>query len=186
MTVQTSPSPRHPRIVMLLHWLIALFAIVNWRLVEAAEHASKPDKQALMGNHFAIGIIIFILALVMIGCKVTHRSPPLANHLKAWEVALAKVVHLLFLILLIVLPVLGWVAMSSFGRGISMFGLFTWPALPVGANPDLAGTLFEIHSMLGKILVILLGLHVLGVLKHQFLDRDGNLYRMLPFGNPKA
>jgi len=186
MTVQTSPSARYPRVTMLLHWLIALFAIVNWRLVEAAEHASKPDREALMGNHFAIGVIIFILALLMIVWKATHPSPPLASHLMAWEVALAKVVHLLLLILLIVLPMLGWVAMSSYGQGISIFGRFTWPGLPVGSNPDLAGKLFEVHGLLGTVLVVLIGLHVLGVLKHQFLDRDGNLYRMLPFGNPKG
>lgn len=185
MNIQASPGPRHSRVVMLLHWLIAIFAIVNWRLVEAGERASKIEKEALMGNHFALGMVILVLAVLMIGWKLTHTSPPLASHLTAWEVALAKVVHSLFYILLIAMPVLGWIAMSSYGRGINVFGLFTWPALPIATNPDVAGTIFDIHGLLGTILVVLIALHVAGALKHQFVDRDGNLYRMLPFGNPK-
>jgi cytochrome b561 len=170
MNIQPSPALRHSRVVMLLHWLIAISVIVNWRLVEAGEHAPKAEREALMGNHFALGIVILLLAVLMIGWKLTHRSPPMASHLMSWEVALAKVTHTLFYILLIAMPVLGWVAMSSYGQGIDVFGLFIWPALPIAANPDLAGTIFDI---------------VAGALKHQFIDRDGNLYRMLPFGNPK-
>lgn len=185
MNIQASPAPRHSRVVMLLHWLIAISVIVNWRLVEAGEHASDAEKEALMGNHFAIGMVILLLAVSLIGWKLSHPSPPLASHLSAWEVALAKVVHALFYILLIAMPLLGWVAMSSYGQGISVFGAFTWPALPVPVNLDMAGTIFDIHGLLGTILVILIALHVAGALKHQFFDRDGNLYRMLPFGRPK-
>ena len=186
MNMNTSPGPRHSRVVMLLHWLIAILVIVNWRLAAAAEHASKAQREGIMSNHFAIGVTVLILTLLLIGWKLTHKSPPLAAHLKAWEVALARVVHTLFYILLMSMPILGWVAMSSYGESIDVFGIFTLPALPIASNPDAAGTIFDIHATLGTILVILIGLHILGTVKHTVFDRDGNLFRMLPFGQPKA
>ena len=41
---------------------------------------------------------------------------------------------------------------------------------------------FEIHGALGYVLYALFVLHVLGALKHQYVDHEGELGRMLPWG----
>ena len=38
------------------------------------------------------------------------------------------------------------------------------------------------HEIVSKLLIAAIGLHVAAALKHQFVDHDGVLLRMLPFG----
>lgn len=180
-------SRRYSGIAMLLHWLIAVAVIVNWRIAEASENAATEEAgREIMGNHFALGMTILLLTVLRIVWRLIHHPPPLSDGLAGWEKALAKVTHGLFYLLLIGLPLGGWFAMSSYGQGIDMWGMFTWPALPVAQNPDLGGEVFDIHAAGGTVMLALIGLHVLGVLKHMVIDKDGNLWRMLPFGQPKA
>ena len=171
---------------IILHWLIAIAVIVNWRIAGAAEHLQPAEKSALMANHKALGITILILTLLRLAWRFVKTPPPLASTLKPWEVKLAKTVHVIFYVLLIGLPLGGWLGNSFFGQGVNVFGLFTLPALPVGENRGIGGGIFEVHATLGTVMLFLIALHVLGALKHQFMDKDGNLFRMLPFGTSKS
>lgn len=171
---------------IILHWLIAIAVIGNWRIAEAAEHAPEPEGRVIMGYHMALGIVILVLTALRIVWRLIHRTPPLATHLTSWELALARTTHSLFYILLITLPVLGWVGMSVNGFAISMFGMFDWPILPIGRNESAGGAIFDVHATLASAMLLLVALHILGSLKHTLLDRDGNLFRMLPFGKSKA
>ena len=58
-------------------------------------------------------------------------------------------------------------------------------ARPALAARVLSASLLELNGTLGNIMLWLIVLHVIGALKHQFWDKDGNLYRMLPWGKPK-
>ena len=179
-------SNRYSGLTMLLHWAITVLVIVNWRIAETAEHAPEADRGEIMAPHFSIGVTILVLILLRLAWRLMHRPPPLAAHLAVWERALAKVTHTLFYILLIVMPLAGWVAMSSFGRGVSVWGLFELPPLPVSENMDRGMAIFDMHATAGMVLLGLIVIHVLGTLKHTLIDKDGNLFRMLPFGTPKA
>lgn len=178
---------KYSGLAMLLHWLIAVLVIVQWQVAVAAEAA--PDKEAagqIMANHFALGVVIFlVVALRLVWRQVSPPPPPVAGH-ASWERIFARVVHLTFYALLLVMPVAGWIALSSFGEPISIWGLFQLPALPVPQNPDLGETIFELHGASGIALLVLAGLHALAALKHTFIDKDGTLYRMLPFGTGRG
>lgn len=165
---------------MIFHWLIALGVLANWRIAEAAEHATREQAGLWMGTHKAIGITILVLTLARLAWRLTHPVPPLPG--AAWERILARTVHVIFYVLLIGLPIGGWLASSYAGRGIDMFGLFDWPLLPLGQNREAAGSIMDLHAAGGKFLIILVGLHILGALKHTFISKDGGLLRMLPFG----
>ncbi len=179
-------STKYTFLAMILHWLIAILVIVNWRATEAAEHASKADGEKIMGNHFAFGVIILVLALAHLVVRFTSSRPPLASTLKPWEAMLARVTHVLLGLLVILLPLMGWTAMSLYGQPIDVFSVFTLPALPLSPDKDMAKSIFEAHGVVGSILVYLMFLHIAGTLKHTLLDRDGNLFRMLPFGKAKG
>lgn len=172
---------------MLLHWLIAVLVIVQWRISEAAEEA--PTREAggqIMANHFAIGVVIFIVvALRLVWRQMNPPPPPVPSH-APWERTFAKIVHFAFYALLLVMPVAGWIALSSFGQPISVWGLFSLPALPVPQNPALGEQIFELHGASGIALLVLAALHALAALKHTFIDKDGTLYRMLPFGTARG
>ena len=167
---------------MLFHWTIAIAVIVNWRIAEAAEHADIPAKAEIFANHKALGILILVLTLGRLAWRWTHPVPALPSDLAKWEAVLAHTVHIVFYILLIGLPLGGWLANSMTGRDIDFFGLFTIPPLPIGANEDLGGSIFDMHALGGTIFLYLIGLHILGALKHTFFDKNGGIFRMLPFG----
>ncbi|UIP06257.1 cytochrome b [Erythrobacter sp. SDW2] len=167
---------------MVFHWLIAVLVIVNWRIVEAAEHASEVDEAALLGNHKAIGIAILALTIARLAWRLSHKVPPLPDTMAKWERVLSRTVHAMFYVMLVGLPLGGWLAGSFAGKDISFFGAFAVPALPVGQNLDMAKTIIGFHKTGGEIMIYLIGLHILGALKHTFYDKSGGLARMLPWG----
>lgn len=168
---------------MIFHWVIAIAVIVNWRIAEAADHAASRELAApIWANHKALGITILTLTLGRLAWRLTHKIPPLPDTMKNWERVLSRSVHVIFYILLIGLPIGGWLANSYFGNGVDVFGIFTLPALPVGENAEAGKAIFGFHGTGGEILIYLIGLHILGALKHTFFDKSGGIMRMLPFG----
>lgn len=179
-------SNKYSGLAMALHWLIAAGVIANWRIAEAGEHAAtQAEKSAIMGNHFAIGVLIFVAIIVRFVLRNTKGIPaPQSGH-AGWERTLAKTVHYIFYALLMIMPLAGWFAMSKYGAPIDVWGLVKIPPLPVAPDPDGAKAIFEQHATAGTILLGLIVVHVLGTLKHTVLDKDGNLFRMLPFGTAR-
>ena len=172
---------------MVLHWLIAAGVLANWLIRRTAKAAETEEAgRAIMSNHFSIGIVLWVLAVLLLIVHFTGGKAPLASHLATWERWLARITHTLFFILLLVMPFGAWMAMSQYGAPISVFGLFSLPPLPVEVNPDAAKAAFTQHGQAGQFLLILLVVHILGTLKHTLLDKDGNLFRMLPFGDAKG
>ncbi len=167
---------------MIFHWTIAVAVIVNWRIAEAGEHAEMPAKAEIFANHKALGILILLLTLGRLLWRWSHPVPPLPSDLAKWEAALARTIHIVFYILLIGLPIGGMFANSLAGREIDMFGFFTIPPLPVGENPEAAKAIFGLHATGGNVFIYLIALHILGALKHTFFDKNGGIFRMLPFG----
>ena len=180
-------TKRYSGVAMVLHWLIAIGVIAQWRLAVAGENASSEQAgREIMANHFSLGIVILVLVLMRLAWRTVKPNPPLAAHLSMWERWLAKVTHTLFYVLLVVMPLAGWIAMSLYGNGIDVFGIVSLPALRVGSDPDAAQTIFRVHAAAGITLLILTAIHILGALKHTVIDRDGNLFRMLPFGKVRG
>ena len=99
------------------------------------------------------------------------------------ERLLARITHVGFYAVMILLPLSGWVMVSASPIGIPTiwFGLFEWPHLPVGTSREISSNASEAHELLAWFGVLLFFLHVGGALKHHFLDRDDVLARMLPF-----
>ncbi|MFN3510389.1 MAG: cytochrome b, partial [Tsuneonella troitsensis] len=185
-TMRGERGVRYSGVAMLLHWLIAILVIMNWQIVEAAEGLDGPLRGEVMGYHKAWGMLILVLTLARLGWRLSHKPPALADTLRPWEKTLARVTHTIFYVLLIGLPLGGWLASSLVGRPVDFFGLFTIPNLPTGSNDALGGAIFDAHALGANFLLILIALHVAGALKHTFFDKDGNLWRILPFGTPKA
>ena len=182
MGIAAKEPSRYSLVSMIFHWVIAVMVIWNWRLAESAEDAPREQAMAIFADHKALGITILALSLARLLWRLTHKMPPLPNNYATWERLLARTTHVLFYVLLIGLPVGGWLANSLAGREIDMFGLFTIPPLPVGRNGELGGRIFDVHATGGTIMVYLIGVHILGALKHTFFDRDPGIFRMLPFG----
>ena len=167
-----------------LHWAIALLIGLNFAAAWVAEDAPRAEAQQIMANHKAIGITVLVLSLLRLLWRLMHKAPPLLESLKPWEAATAKVVHWLFYVLLIALPLAGWAMhlTETGGMPVRWFGLFDIPGLPIAKDKHLGETFSDMHSFLATLMLVLAGLHVLASLKHVFIDRDGTMRRILPWG----
>lgn len=176
----TQHARRYGSVAMILHWLIALLIVLNFAAAWVAEDMPRPERMQIMANHKAIGITVLVLSIVRIGWRIRHRPPPLQRSLQPWERILAQAVHALFYVAMIGIPLTGW-AMVSGGGPVSLFGLFSVPALPVPTDEAASGRFNAVHERLAWLMLALFVLHVAGALKHQFFDRDHTLGRMTPF-----
>ena len=86
--------------------------------------------------------------------------------------------HAMYLLFFAV-PLLGWAYSSAAGFPIVFLGILPLPDF-VSASPELAQTLKPLHGWAAWALVVLIAMHVGAALKHQFIDRDGLISRMLP------
>ncbi|MGD9665524.1 MAG: cytochrome b [Novosphingobium sp.] len=175
---------KYSHVAMVLHWLIALCIIANWIIAQVAEGLPKAEEQALMGTHLAIGMTVLILTVLRIIWRLMHKPPPPnPNHAK-WERVLAQIVHKLFYVLMLGLPLSGYfmVQTGTGGYDISMFGLFDFPGITMAKNHDAHEALEGVHEVFANAMLALFVLHVVGAWKHQLFDRDGTVLRMLPFG----
>lgn len=183
MEPSNSAAARYSRGAIAFHWIIAILILLNFLGAWQAEDLPKVEKMAIMAGHKAMGITILALSVLRLVWRVVYRPPPLIESLKAWEAALAKVTHSAFYFLTIAVPLAGW-GMHSAGSGgkpVSWFGQFDIPALPVSADKPTAGMFHEMHEIFAFAMLLLIVLHVGAALKHQFLDRDGTMRRVVPW-----
>lgn len=167
-------------IAKILHWLIfvlvAIEFIIAWTMPGGAR-VSTPS--ALMSLHFSFGILIFATIVVRTCWRATHQPPPPPPTLSRRLQLLSWATHHALYALLLVMPILGWAWASSRGWMISFFGLFIVPPL-VATGSTVGKALGELHSLLGGVLIALIGLHILSALYHRYILKDEVLARMLP------
>lgn len=182
-----SDTRRYGVVAMALHWAIAfavLFMLWFGRYMTGLPKGSFERLQAFQ-LHKSIGITILLLTLARIGWRLYNRGPNPVPALKGWELWLMKTVHYWFYILLLLIPLSGWISASSspLGVPIEYFGWFRWPPFPgIAPNEAVNGMFEEIHEFLGQGMIALIALHLLGVVRHTFIWKDGLLKRMLPWG----
>ncbi len=184
----TMGQDRYSAVAMVLHWLIALAITVTIVLGWRMEGPPGPQSFALYQLHKSVGITVLLLTVARIGWRLRKPPPPLPASLTRAERLAAHVVHAGLYLLLIGLPLTGWLIVSSSERAIPtiLFGQIPWPHLPgIGgmteAGRDMVNGSAEFgHETLVKLAYLLVALHVAGALKHQFIDRSDHFRRMLP------
>ncbi len=174
------PRNRYSAVSLTLHWLTAALVIGQIGLIAAHEAADGPASREFLNLHKSVGLSILVLTLVRLGWRLANPAIPLPETTPRWQKLAARTTHVLFYVFLIAMPLVGWSASSAAGREIVWFGLFEWPLLPIGGGRDVARDLMEVHELAAKLLIALVVLHVLGALKHHFVDRDNVLHRMIP------
>jgi cytochrome b561 len=170
---------RYTGVSKTLHWVIALLAFSQLAMGKLFEvEADEPG--SLFFWHTASGLLVLALMVVRLGWRLTHAVPAQPPTTPGWQQRAARITHVAFYGLLIALPVSGWLLASLDGDAVSFFGLFSVPPLPVPGGEASEDLLEEGHELLGNILLVLSGIHVLAGLKHHYIDRDDVLRRMMP------
>ncbi|MFN3837651.1 MAG: cytochrome b [Brevundimonas sp.] len=174
------PRNRYSTVSLLLHWGIALAVLIQVLLITAHENTEGPMSSQFVMLHKSLGLSILVLTLARIGWRLAHPAIALPSDLPRWQRLAARATHVLFYLALILIPMTGWLASSAGGRAIQWFGLFEWPLLPISGGREVARGFMAVHGLAVKGLYVLIALHVLAALKHQFIDRDNVLHRMIP------
>lgn len=182
-------SGRYPTIAILLHWLIAALIVTQIVLAGRMEGPRGPETFAVTQFHKSIGVTILLLSLARLAWRLMNPPPPLPETLTPLERTLARITHVGFYVIMIGMPLTGWVMVSAsvYGRPTILYGLIPWPNLTflAGLEPGLKesvhGAAESAHSSLIKVFYVLAALHVAGALKHQLFSRDEPvLSRMAP------
>ena len=142
MIIRTERTARYSAVAMWFHWTIAVLVIVN--LAIGLLH----DAIGGLAIHKAIGLTVLLLTAGRVAWRLLHRPPPLPAHTPAWERGAAHATHWALYLLMIAMPVSGWVMVSGAAqrRPLNWFGLFDLPYLPVGA--DAASRGHDAHAVL--------------------------------------
>ena len=163
-----------------LHWLIVALLIAQFTFAWTMPHIGRNTPvTTLISLHFTFGIMILAVLVVRLIWRATHAEPAPVDGVPPWQAQSARVIHWLLYLLLLVLPVLGWMNASWRGMPIVMFGL-ELPKLIETRAPGWGWT-GNVHNLLAYyVLLTLVGLHIAAGLYHYFIRRDGVLQRMLP------
>lgn len=173
-------SPHYTAPAKALHWLIAVLLLALLALgYYMPDLPLSPDKIRLYSWHKWAGITVFLLVLLRLLWRATHRPPALPPHVKPLLRLAAHATHALLYALMLLIPVSGWLMSSAKGVQTVWFGVVPLPDL-VERSKELGATLADVHGLLNGLLVLLVGVHVLAAVKHHLVDRDDVLARMLP------
>lgn len=181
---RTSGLPSYSATSIALHWAIALLIIANFALIWYRggiedDPAQKALSGELIGLHKSLGLTVLALSLVRLVHRLMNGFPALPRGMSAPERLLARGTHYLFYLVMIGMPLTGYLMSSAGKYPLSWFGI---PVPKAFAAPDkaLGGQFNALHETIGWALLALLALHVAGALKHHLVNRDGVFARMLP------
>ena len=159
-TAKTTPTG-YSRLQIALHWLVFALIAQQYLFKDAMSAAwdrvtdgLKAGFDPLVLPHVAGGALVLIFALWRLALRARRGVPPAIEASKVQGI-LAKLTHVGLYWLMILMPVSGAVA---------WFG---------GVEAAAQG-----HNVLKITLLVLVALHVVGALYHQFVLRDGTLARM--------
>lgn len=175
-----SRTDHYPATSKLLHWLIAICVLTTAPVAIAMGRvAPGPAQDSLYNLHKSLGILILILMILRLANRLIAGAPMADPNIEPWQKAASATVHTLIYALLLVMPVVGYVANSAFGASTPFFGLFELPPI-VGKNDALSEQLFMLHRWAGFLLIALVAMHIAAALFHHFVRGDDVLKRMLP------
>jgi cytochrome b561 len=169
----------------LLHWLIALlvFCMIPVGLYMTYRGAATnfdAFTNTLYTWHKTIGFVILLLVLTRIWIRKKRGAPAPVSTLTPFERFASDAAHKALYVLMFLVPLLGWAAVSAYpARGV-LFGLSLPPILPV--NQALAGTLFTLHKAAAIGLALVMAAHIGAAFMHLIVKKDGVFRRMLPGG----
>jgi cytochrome b561 len=172
-------TQRYGLVAIALHWLIAL-AILGLLGVGLwmTELKNSPTKIEVYTWHKWVGLTVLGLAALRLLWRL-YRRPPAPLPAPTWQLRTAAGTHGLMYLLMLAMPVTGWLQNSASGFPLSWFGLFKVPAL-IARDREAFALWQQVHEWLAWTLMALIALHVAASIKHHLIDRDGTLTRMLP------
>lgn len=160
----------------ILHWTLAVL-LLFWLFVsgELVESAEGDARGFILGIHSGGALVILALTAWRFAVRRGHPVAPLTT-LKPWEARWSHRMHLALYATTAILVLSGILHGLFYEETIRAFGFLP---LTVGYQEGLNDLFHEAHEILGTVLKLLVILHIVAALKHQFIDRQRLLQRMM-------
>jgi cytochrome b561 len=162
---------------------MAILILLTWSIaIVVGDMPLSPARIAGYSWHKWLGETIFFLVVIRLLWRTTHPAPTLNIPMQVWQMRAMQLTHVALYLLMLAIPLVGWLMSSAKGYTVNYFDLFELPDL-VEKDKALGHTLKEVHEWMANGLMALVGLHILAALKHQLIDKDHLLSRMSFRGN---
>lgn len=176
-------SERYSRVARLLHWTVALLVLFQIGLGFGANWSDRPVSDRLLHQHVRFGLLIVALMVLRLSWRLASPPPALPSSVTGWRRPAAGLTHQALYLLLLVMPVSGYVLWAWIGPTLDWWGVGRVPILFRGGDDELwrsvAGYVHQYGAYTVSALVIL---HIAAALHHQFARRDGLIGRRMGFG----
>jgi len=171
---------RYPTPLIALHWLIAILIVAAFALgTVMTDMRISPTKLQYYSYHKWLGVTVLALVAIRLLARLFSTAPAYPDTMGNWQKKVAHATHILLYVLMFAVPLSGYFYTSAAGYPVVYLGMFELPTI-IGPDPELKHSLKELHELLTNVILALVSLHVLAALKHQFVDKDGILRRMMP------
>jgi cytochrome b561 len=189
-TTGATTLSRYNGVAMALHWLVALLILANLAMIWFIDRYPDAWVRPVIDLHKSIGLTVLGLVLLRILWRAGHRPPALPAAYPRAERLAAHAAHALLYAVILLLPLTGYIHDSAWKDAathpLKLYGLVTWPRIAVIMHQSVSeketihSVFFAFHKNLAYVLYGLFVLHVGAALKHQFLDKEPELQRMIP------
>jgi cytochrome b561 len=177
-------SPPYAPPARLLHWLTAGMIAVQVPVGIVMAYRGNvlnlwnSTTDFLYSAHKSLGFILLVVVAVRLAVRMIAGSLPAEPGLPRWQRRIAGANHAALYLLLLAVPMLGWLGTSLF-PALQVFGVISLPAIS-GADRAASDRVLTLHAIVAFVLVALVALHIGAALYHRFIRHDGVLRRMLP------
>ena len=179
-SIPVAVTLRHPSPIIYAHWLSVLALAVVFTLVIWRDWIDEDALRAtLLNGHRLFGLVVGSLAIIRLLVRSRYAMAPTHAAQPRLQRLAAELSHGLVYVLLLSLPMLGWLLTNARGQAVSLAGRITLPRL-LAQDLDLADTLETVHGTVAWGLAALIALHLLAVVWHHWVRRDKVLVAMLP------
>jgi len=138
----------------------------------------------LYSSHKTLGLVVLALVLARLAYRLVHGAPADEPTITWWQKAASHATHWSLYLLLILVPLVGWLGISFYGAR-QVFGIATIPAL-AAENSQAWEVARLAHKYLAYLTITLIAMHVgAAVVLHYFIRGDGVLARMLPWAGQR-
>ena len=171
-----------------LHWTMAALILfqLGYGLYMTQVVQDLLVRFTLTQTHKSWGFVIFVLACIRVAWRLASPGrPPLPAGMPAWQVRAAGLSHRLLYLFMFLMPLSGWVMASAsptqdlLQMQNLVFGRLALPDPWVPGAPAVETAAWWTHTVTAVALALVLALHAAAALRHQLVDRDGLLARML-------
>ncbi|MCU0912180.1 MAG: cytochrome b [Rhodobacteraceae bacterium] len=164
-----------------LHWIMAVLILLTIPagFVMVQPGIGRSLQNALFIYHKNVGVLLLLLVILRIVWRLRNPAPPLPGHMAGWQAGIARLTHLALYVLLVILPVAGYIRVRAGGFPIESLDALGLPAL-VPRSDALAETAKAVHYFAGLAIAAVVAMHVGAALLHGIVLRDGVFSRMWP------